>query len=108
MATPVPCRHCGYNFMKDINDTEGLCNNCILAQERRNPTKGEKPMDTINITFKCPKDVYAKFEEFCLREGKDISVFLTELVLAQMGVKNTAVEALPKEEPQPQHKKAKK
>lgn len=84
MAVPVPCKHCGYNYMRANEDQFGLCNNCIIAEERRNPKKGEIKMESIDILVKCPKDAYAKLEEHCINDGKDLSTFIIYAALENL------------------------
>lgn len=86
MAVPVPCRHCGFNYMKGIEDKQGLCNNCTLADERRNPKKGENKVESIEILVKCPRDAYAKLEEHCINEGKDLSTFIMYCALEKLEI----------------------
>lgn len=78
---PIPCAHCGNNFMKaDLNpDSHKLCNNCFLRQELRTNKKG-KTMDTIDILIKVPSKIYAIIEEKCMSNGMDCSQYFLSLV----------------------------
>lgn len=76
---PVPCNHCGYNFMRrDLTpDAPRLCNGCEVRENQRNP-KGKK-MDTIGILIQCPKDEHIVIEELCINQGIDLTRYFLEL-----------------------------
>lgn len=77
---PIPCAHCGTNFMLHTLDPEAphLCNSCLIKEEKRNPTKG-KQMDTIGIVINCPRKDQNEIEEICLAQGKDFTRYFLEL-----------------------------
>ncbi len=77
---PVPCSHCGYNYMRHSTDPEAprLCNSCDVREQKRNPP-GEKRMETIDILVKCPKNVYTEIEENCINNGTNPSDYLIKL-----------------------------
>lgn len=77
---PIPCAHCGVNFMRPTMDPEApkLCNNCSLREEKRHPTKG-KPMDTVDILIKCPIETHIEIEEICINNGGDFSKYFLGL-----------------------------
>lgn len=81
---PVPCAHCGYNYMRHNNEPEALrlCNSCDVREQKRNPP-GEKKMDTIDILVKCPKNVYTEIEEICINSGTNPSDYLINLHYAE-------------------------
>ena len=56
---PVPCIHCGYNYMRRTTepDVVRLCNSCEVRENQRNP-KGENKMQTIDILIKVPQKEY--------------------------------------------------
>lgn len=78
--SPLPCAHCSMNFMRTNLDPDApkLCNNCIVREELRNPKKGEQ-METVEILIKCPKEIHAQIEEFCMSRGKDYSKYFLNL-----------------------------
>ena len=75
MAAPVPCSHCGFNFMRrDLSPTaKKLCNNCLLKIK-----KGEKLSD-ITIRIECDKQTQIDIEEICLNNGIDFSQYFLRL-----------------------------
>lgn len=77
---PIPCAHCGINFMRQTPDPEApkLCNSCILREERRVPTKKDM-MKTIDIVIKCPVAIQAEIEEYCINNGMDFSKYFLSL-----------------------------
>ena len=76
---PVPCNHCGYNFMRKNLDPDApkLCNSCEVRENIRNP-QGNK-MDTIGILIQCPKDEHIIIEELCINEGIDLTRYFLDL-----------------------------
>ena len=76
---PVPCIHCGYNYMRRTTepDVVRLCNSCEVRENQRNP-KGENKMQTIDILIKVPQKEYIDIEEYCINNGIDsIKYFLS-------------------------------
>ena len=78
---PIPCAHCGNNFMKHTNDPElKLCNNCTVRENLRSP-KGTK-MDSSNIVeilIRFPKQTQIEVEEICINEGISFSEYFLNL-----------------------------
>ena len=83
---PIPCAHCGNNFMRQTLDPEApkLCNNCTVREEKRNPTK-VNTMDTVDILITCPKQVQINIEEYCINEGIDFSKYFLGLHYKKVG-----------------------
>lgn len=80
--TPVPCHHCGYNFMRSSMNPEEprLCNSCMVRENLRNVDKVKKMEDKIvHIVIECPLDIHKKIEEYCLSNGKSYSQYFLEL-----------------------------
>lgn len=80
--SPIPCSHCGNNFMRQTIDPEApkLCNNCSLREEKRNPKKeGNMELDIVNILVKCPKHLYTDIEEVCINNGTTPSDYFLKL-----------------------------
>lgn len=77
---PIPCAHCGNNFMRPTNDPEApkLCNNCIVREETRK-IKGETKMQTIKIEIDCPVSTYPEIEEFCINKGISVTKYFLDL-----------------------------
>ena len=77
---PVPCSHCGNNFMRPTIDPEApkLCNNCSVREEKRNPKKVDK-MTKIGILIQCPQDVHVEIEELCINRGIDLTKYFLDL-----------------------------
>lgn len=78
---PIPCSHCGGNFMRPTLDPEApkLCNNCLLREEKRNPTKKENMEQTIDIKITCPIKIHNEIEEFCINNGITLSNYFLDL-----------------------------
>lgn len=80
--TPVPCHHCGYNFMRTTMDPEypRLCNNCLVREDLRNIDKGKKmENDVIHVVIKCPVGIHKDIEEYCLNNGVDLTTYFLNL-----------------------------
>ena len=77
---PVPCAHCGNNFMRQTLDPEAprLCNSCKLREDKRNPQK-EDNMTTIDIVITVPREDHIAIEEHCINQGMDLSRYFLEL-----------------------------
>jgi hypothetical protein len=100
---PIPCAHCGVNFMRHNLDVENekLCNNCLVREEIRNPKK-EKIMETVGILIQCPKQTQIDIEELCINQGIDFSKYFLNLHEANISkgwtVKEGALPDLQEEE----------
>ena len=79
--SPIPCAHCGANFMRPTPDPEApkLCNNCLVREEKRNPTKKEPMEQTIDIKITCPIKIHNEIEEHCINNGITLSKYLLSL-----------------------------
>jgi hypothetical protein len=77
---PVPCNHCGYNFMRQTTDPEAirLCNGCA-EKEKQRKVEVKKEDNTVGILVKVPKDVYKRIEEYCTNEGMDFTKYFISL-----------------------------
>jgi hypothetical protein len=77
---PIPCAHCGVNYMRHTNDPNDpkLCNNCVVREERRAPKMKEK-LETIDVLIKCPKHVYTEIEEICINTGINATKYFLHL-----------------------------
>lgn len=77
---PIPCSHCGFNFMRQTTDPEAprLCHSCKIREEKRSPTKKET-MKTIDIVIKCPVLIQAEIEEYCMNNGMDFTRYFLNL-----------------------------
>lgn len=78
---PVPCSHCGYNFMRSSTDPEApkLCNSCLLRETTRNPKKKAIMEKNIDIKITCPLSVHNEIEEYCLNNGIDLNKYFLSL-----------------------------
>lgn len=78
---PIPCAHCGSNFMRPTNDPEApkLCNNCLVREEKRNPTKKENMEATIDIKICTPVHIHNEIEEYCINNGINLSQYFLSL-----------------------------
>lgn len=78
---PIPCSHCGGNFMRPTPDPEApkLCNNCLLREEKRNPTKKENMESTIDIKISCPISMHNEIEEYCINNGISLTNYFIDL-----------------------------
>lgn len=90
---PIPCSHCGGNFMRTTTDPESpkLCNNCLVREEKRNPRK-EEVMDTVDILIRCPREDQIEIEELCINQGIDFSRYFLELHYGSQAVIETLKE----------------
>lgn len=77
---PIPCNHCGNNFMRHNLDVEAprLCNNCEVRENLRNP-KREVKMSVVSILIQCPKEVQIEIEELCMINGTNFSQYFLSL-----------------------------
>lgn len=77
---PIPCSHCGNNFMRQTTDPEApkLCNNCVVREHIRNPTK-EKFMQVVDILITCSREEQIEIEEICINEGINFSRYFLQL-----------------------------
>lgn len=66
---PIPCAHCGNNFMRqDIDpEAEKLCNTCTLRKPKQITKKNME--NNFTISFEIPRDIYIQVEEKCTNEG---------------------------------------
>ena len=77
---PIPCCHCGRNFMRPTTDPEApkLCNSCAVREEQRKP-KEIKKMDEVGILIQCPKALQIEIEEICINQGIDFTRYFLQL-----------------------------
>ena len=78
--SPIPCAHCGYNFMRQSTDLEApkLCNSCQVRELIINP-KSRNQMENVKILIECSQEEQREIEEICIRDGKDFSRYFLEL-----------------------------
>ena len=76
--TPIPCSHCGMNFMRrDLNpDAPKLCNNCLKPKENN--------VSTVKILLECDRQTQIDIEEICINEGINFSEYFLELHKSNM------------------------
>jgi hypothetical protein len=81
MAHPMPCAHCGMNFMFHNLDKEAskLCNNCVVREDLRTNKKKGNMQKNINILISCPEQDQKEIEEYCMQNGIDYSRYFLEL-----------------------------
>lgn len=82
MLPPIPCMHCGVNFMRTTTNPEAprLCNNCLLKENIRNPRKEDNMEETtVQILITCPRQDQIDIEEICINQGIDFSRYFLEL-----------------------------
>jgi len=79
MFPPIPCAHCGTNFMRhDLNpEAPKLCNNCD-HKEKSKPKKEIKMTDA-KILIDCSRKMQIEVEEYCTNVGITISQYFTDL-----------------------------
>lgn len=99
---PIPCAHCGNNFMRPTIDPEApqLCNNCSVREEKRNPQNKAKMETTVDILIKCPQKVQFEIEELCINQGIDFSRYFLELHYGSQ----SAIEAMEEYKATPEYK----
>lgn len=82
MSHPTVCNWCGHQYMPHTIDPNApkLCNNCINRQP--NTTKKRDTFmsdETVIILINCPKKAHEDIEEFCMRNGVDLTTFFMNL-----------------------------
>ena len=91
--SPIPCAHCGNNFMR-INkdpDVAKLCNNCLVREEARNP-KGKEKMTTANILIEVSRETQIEIEEICHKENTNFSDYFLNLHRSNIIINETIEE----------------
>jgi len=85
---PIPCAHCGHNFMRPTNDPEApkLCHNCSIREDKRT-NKGENKMSNVDILITCPRDLQIEIEEHCINQGVDFTKYFLGLHRENMQLK---------------------
>lgn len=77
--SPIPCAHCGRQYMQSTDSNLlKLCNNCALREEKKNP-KGSQKMETVTILIQCPKDLQKKIEGVCIERGVNFTQYFIDL-----------------------------
>ncbi len=78
---PVPCAHCGNNFMRRSLDPETprLCNNCLVREEKRNPKKEKDMHPVVKILIECPIESHKSIEEECINRGINMTDYFMGL-----------------------------
>lgn len=91
---PIPCAHCGVNFMRGNLDPDApkLCNNCLVREEKRSTPKKEDNMSTIDIVIRCPREDQIKIEEYCINHGMDFTRYFLELHYGSQAIVETLKE----------------
>lgn len=76
---PIPCAHCGLNFMKSTHnqETTNLCNNCIVRENVR--TKKVENTDQVKITINCSRQMQIEIEEYCINKGVSFDAYFQSL-----------------------------
>lgn len=93
MNPPIPCMHCGYNFMRQSpRSEEKLCNSCCIRENLRNPKQEPKKMN-IDILIKCPCDMHKEIEEACLEMNIGLSEYFLALHEMAANADSSAVKA---------------
>ena len=78
---PMPCGHCGLNYMRQTPDPEtpNLCNCCLIKENIRNPQFKECMEPKIDIKITCPIKTHNEIEEFCINQGITLSAYFLQL-----------------------------
>lgn len=81
---PVPCAHCGTNFMRrDLNpDAPKLCNNCEYNNRQREQNRinnKEKSNSQIQLLITCDRSTQIEVEEICMNQGLSISEYFIRM-----------------------------
>lgn len=78
---PIPCAHCGSNFMRPLPDPQApkLCNNCLIREEKKNPQKKEPMEPSIDIKITCPINIHHEIEEHCINQGINLTKYFLGL-----------------------------
>jgi hypothetical protein len=56
-----------------------LCNNCLVREENRKPTKKETMESTIDIKITAPVHIHNEIEEYCINNGMNLSQYFLSL-----------------------------
>ena len=77
---PIPCAHCGTNFMRrDLNpESPKLCNTCEL-KEKNKPKPKEKNMTEVQMLITIDRKTQIEIEEHCVNHGISISTYVMTL-----------------------------
>lgn len=96
MAGPVPCSHCGFNFMprETIPGALRLCNNCQVKETTRKNAEDNKAK-MAKILIECPIEVQKRLEEKCLNSGESLSAIFLRLIMPEL---NMQTEEIPQKE----------
>ena len=96
---PIPCAHCGINFMRSNPDPEipKICNNCLIKEQIRKP-KPEEKLKTIKIIIECPQRIHAEIEETCMNLGINYTEFFLMCYKSSKEVVKEIVDIVEKEE----------
>lgn len=81
---PIPCAHCGTNFMRHNLDPEApkICNNCVIRERDREKTlkkPGVKDMSKIQIMIEFDPKTQVEVEELCMNRGISYSQYFLQL-----------------------------
>ena len=81
--SPIPCAHCGTNFMRRDLDPEAakICNNCSIRDQARISNQGKKDMSKVQLLIEVDRPTQIEIEEICLNEGVSLSEYVLNLHL---------------------------
>lgn len=81
--SPIPCAHCGTNFMRRDLDPEAakICNNCSIREQTRISNQGKKDMSKVQLLIEVDRPTQIEIEEICLNEGVSLSEYVLNLHL---------------------------
>jgi len=81
--SPIPCAHCGTNFMRRDLDPEAakICNNCTVREQTRISNQGKKDMSKVQLLIEVDRPTQIEIEEICLNEGVSLSEYVLKLHL---------------------------
>jgi hypothetical protein len=78
---PIPCAHCGVNFMRQSIDPEApkLCNTCVIRDQQRNPKKVVQTMEKTKLLIEVDRKTQVEVEEICINEGISMSDYFMRI-----------------------------
>ena len=70
MSHPIPCAHCGVNFMRHnlSPDYPKICNSCMLKEKQHKKGNVEN-MNMVKLLVEVDRQTQVEIEEICINEG---------------------------------------
>ena len=80
MSHPIPCAHCGVNFMRHnlSPDYPKICNSCMLKEKQHKKGNVEN-MNMVKLLVEVDRQTQVEIEEICINEGISLSLYFLML-----------------------------